>query len=236
MVSRDPWAVIPARYGSRRLPGKALCDVGGLPMVERVRRRAAEAGCFARVVVATDDERIAAAVEACGGEVVRTGPAPSGTHRVWAAARALGADRVVNVQGDLPLVPPDHLGAVCAALRDGAVVTLAAPLEDASDPARVKVVWGDGRVLFTRRPLPVQGPWWAHIGVYGFGAGALERCVRADRAPAEVEDLEQVAWVESGVPVRVLRVDRATPSVDTPSDLAAMRARFGSGAPAARGR
>ena len=177
-------AAIPARYASTRLPGKALREIAGVPMIERVYRRVEDAEGLARVVVLTDDDRIAAAVDGFGGEVEMT-PADcaSGTDRIaWAAARWEGdrrADAVVNVQGDEPLIDPIEVGRVARHLAQhpgDPVVTLVTPGSDdeAADPDVVKAVL-DRRgyaLYFSRAPIPhPRHPdalrIWCHVGIYG---------------------------------------------------------------------
>jgi 3-deoxy-manno-octulosonate cytidylyltransferase (CMP-KDO synthetase) len=193
--------------------------------VEHVRRRAALAPGVDRVLVATDDERIADAVRAFGGEVVTTGGAPSGTHRCRLAIEALGGapDVVVNVQGDQPLVDPAHIAAVAAAVGAAPIATAAAPLAgDPHDPHLVKVVFdsADRALYFSRAAIPHRGPWWHHAGIYAFTPAALRAATDAPRSPLCLsEDLEQLAWLEAGLPIRVVRVDRVPPGVDTPAQL-----------------
>ena len=160
-------AIIPARYNSTRLPGKALASIGGRPMVCHVAERTRRARGLERVIVATDDMRIADAVRAAGGEVALTrSDHPSGTDRLAEVARELDAAIVVNVQGDLPLLDPAMVERLVACLRADPslpMATLAAPLaEDAEwrSPHVVKVVFGgDGRALyFSRSPIPYYSP------------------------------------------------------------------------------
>ncbi|HEY6320318.1 MAG TPA: 3-deoxy-manno-octulosonate cytidylyltransferase [Thermoanaerobaculia bacterium] len=170
MVAPEIVAAIPARYGSTRLPGKPLLALAGRPMIEHVYRRVASARGLARIVVLTDDERIARAVAAFGGEVELTPAAcASGTDRIAHAVRRWpGAAAVVNVQGDEPLIDPDAVSAVAAHLAahpEDPIVTLAAPfdldpelteLAELANPNVVKVVVGlDGRALyFSRSAIP----------------------------------------------------------------------------------
>jgi len=166
---------IPARIGSTRLPGKALADICGEPMVVRVWRRCSQVRGAADVLVATDDERICAAVRAAGGRAVLTAPHHvSGTDRIAAAVRGEDCDLVVNVQGDEPFVEPGPLEALIApftAVEPPEAATLATPIGDAADlfnPAVVKVLVGrDGyAVYFSRHPIP-----WRE-GLRDAGAGA----------------------------------------------------------------
>lgn len=221
-------AVIPARFASSRLPGKPLADIGGIPMVEHVRRRTLSSGAVDRVLVATDDERIADVIAGFGGEAILTGSAVSGTHRVAMAVAGLSADFVVNVQGDMPLLTPGHVATLVALLHEGApIATLACPMD--ADPHQeqvVKVVTRtDGRALyFSRAAIPVRGPYRRHLGLYGFRADALARIVTLPPAGLEQsEDLEQLRWMEAGFDVVVGDVDAAYPGVDTPAQLAAVQ-------------
>ncbi len=219
---------MPARWGASRLPGKPLAAIGDLPLVEHVRRRALLVRGVERVLVATDDERIAEVVRAFGGEAVLTGTALSGTHRCRLALDALGdwPDVVVNVQGDQPLLEPAHVEAAVAALT-GPIATVCAPLAgDPGDPHRVKVVCDpDGRALyFSRAPIPYGGPWLQHGGIYAFTADGLRAATGAVRSPlCLAEDLEQVAWLEAGLAIAVARVDGIPRGVDTPDQLAEAR-------------
>lgn len=211
--------VIPARHASSRLPGKPLLDLGGLPMVVRVWQRAGESGA-ARVVVATDDERIREAVEAAGGEALLTrSDHPSGTDRLAEVAQrlALADDAiVVNVQGDEPLLPAALIDQVAARLEadpGASIATLAEPVGDVDtlfNPNVVKVVRDlRGRALyFSRAPIPwdreawdrerfARRPellgtdaWLRHIGLYAYRAGFLAEYV--DWLPSPLEQLEQL--------------------------------------------
>ena len=232
--------VIPARYGSERFPGKPLADLAGKPMIVRVLERARRARGVDRVVVATDDERIAAAVRAAGGEVVMT-PADcaSGSDRCARAAEALGpVDVVVNVQGDEPLLDPSAIEALAAAFADPSVelATLARPLGpgELESPTVVKVVRdlrGDA-LTFSRAAVGAArdgGPpaARAHVGIYAFRAAFLQQFARLPPTPLEkAEKLEQLRALEHGHRIRVLDTDHEAFGVDTPEDLERARARF----------
>lgn len=226
-------AVIPARFSSGRLPGKPLADIGGRPMVVRVWERVRRAQVD-RVVVATDDARIGEAARAVGAEVVMTGECASGTDRVAAAAaqlRAAGVEArvVVNVQGDEPLLDPQAVDRVVAGLGQGASIsTGATPLDaDVENPARVKVVADDAgcALYFSRLPIPHGGPWRLHVGLYAFTAPALRRVAALPAHPLEAaERLEQLRWLAAGERIAVVDVPAPHPSVDTPEDLARVRA------------
>lgn len=217
-------AVIPARYGSTRLPGKALADIGGAPMVVRVWERVRRAEGIDRVLVATDDARIAEAVRSRGGEAVMTADHASGTDRVAEAARASGALRVVNVQGDEPFVEPVDIARVAAAVSEAyPIATAAAPMvEDVSDPSRVKVVCDHAglALYFSRAAIPYGGPWRLHVGLYAYTATVLQALTALPPSALErSERLEQLRWLEAGYRVRVVSVPNGPGSVDTPDDL-----------------
>lgn len=239
-------AAIPARYGSTRLPGKPLLAIAGRPMIEHVYRRVADARGLARVVVLTDDERIARAVADFGGEVEMTPvDCASGTDRIAHAARGWpGAAAVINVQGDEPLIDPDAVSAVAehlAAHPEDPMVTLAAPLggggappdesaADLANPNVVKVVVGlDGRALyFSRSAIPYVRQSAAgtaaaplrHIGIYGYQRAALLRLAGLSPSPLEQsEALEQLRALEHGMSIRVLLTAPGLPGVDTREDL-----------------
>jgi 3-deoxy-manno-octulosonate cytidylyltransferase (CMP-KDO synthetase) len=239
--SRAPLSVvgaIPARFGSSRLPGKPLLPIAGRPMIEHVYRRVARARGLSRVVVLTDDERIARVVADFGGEVEMT-PAdcPSGTDRIAHAARSWPADAaVVNVQGDEPLIEPEAVSAVAehlAAHPEDAVVTLAVPLApqldgDFGNPHVVKVVIGrSGHALYFSRsaiPYPRQPGSAAplrHLGIYGYQRAALLALAALPPSPLErSEALEQLRALENGIAIRVLiAAGSSLPGVDTRDDL-----------------
>jgi 3-deoxy-manno-octulosonate cytidylyltransferase (CMP-KDO synthetase) len=224
---------IPARYGSTRLPGKPLLPIAGRPMIEHVYTRVTRARGLDRVVVLTDDERIARAVEAFGGEWEMT-PADcaSGTDRIAWAARRWSARAVVNIQGDEPLIDPEDISRIAehlAAAPEDPVVTLATPAspEEMENPNAVKVVLArDGSALyFSRAPIPYprQSGGFAplkHLGLYGYQREALMRLAALAPTPLErSESLEQLRALENGMLIRVLVVDRGSFGVDTAEDL-----------------
>jgi 3-deoxy-manno-octulosonate cytidylyltransferase (CMP-KDO synthetase) len=227
-------ALIPARGASTRLPGKALADLGGAPLVWRVVEATRRCPVFDAVVVATDDPAVQAAVQTRGGQTVRVdAPCASGTARVARAAAVLAPGAgpevvVVNVQGDEPFVEPAVLAALVAAVRAGApIATAAAPLPPgaAEDPHSVKVVAdAQGRALyFSRAAIPGA----LHLGLYAFNAPALQAVAHLARGPlAAAEDLEQLAWLEAGWPIAVIAAPPTLKGVDTPADLARARAEF----------
>lgn len=239
-------AIIPARMGSVRLPGKPLLDIGGLPMVVRVARQATAAGAR-NVIVATDDPRIFRAVAKAGHRAAMTRAShPSGSDRVQEVVASQGwGDRsiVLNIQGDEPLIPPEavrQLAAALAAEPKADAATLCAPIEGAAqlaDPNLVKLVRDrQGRALyFSRSPIPAppngefrpsSGPWRRHIGIYGYRAAALRRFVACQPSPLErAERLEQLRLLENGM--AILALDACCPvpvGVDTRKDLQRVRA------------
>jgi 3-deoxy-manno-octulosonate cytidylyltransferase (CMP-KDO synthetase) len=232
--------VIPARFASVRFPGKPLAPLAGRPMVVHVLRAAQAAKRLSRVVVATDDVRIAEAVAQAGGEAVMTSPnAASGTDRVAEVARRLPADAYVNLQGDEPLMPADNVDRAVAALVDApgrTIATLAYPIPAAavSDPNSVKVaVARDGRALyFSRSPIPYfrQGEpaYRKHLGIYAYRAATLAEIAALPPSPLErAESLEQLRWLEAGYTIHVGEAAGDSIGVDTPEDLAAAQARLG---------
>jgi 3-deoxy-manno-octulosonate cytidylyltransferase (CMP-KDO synthetase) len=232
--------VIPARFSSTRLPGKALVEIEGVPMVVRVWRQTARSRALSRVVVATDDERIARAVTMAGGEAMLTSPAhQSGTDRIAEVAAKVPAAIYLNVQGDLPFVDPADLDALAAPMRadDGiAMATLATPIVDADEwrnPNVVKVVC-DGRgdaLYFSRAPIPWPREGAAppaaarrHIGVYAYRRDFLLRFAQLEPGVLEaLEKLEQLRALERGFCIRVVASVAPSLEVDTPEDLARAR-------------
>jgi 3-deoxy-D-manno-octulosonate cytidylyltransferase len=224
--------VIPARYASVRFPGKPLAPLAGKPMVVRVWEAARSAGRIDRVVVATDDERIATVVRDAGGEAVLTSPeAASGTDRLAEAARQIPADIYVNVQGDEPLMSPSNIDAAVETLMADPrreIATLALPIHpsDAADPNVVKAaVTGDGRALyFSRAPIPYprggEPAYRKHLGIYCYKAATLQRLAALAPSPLErMESLEQLRWLEAGYTIWVGEAIDDSIGVDTPEEL-----------------
>jgi 3-deoxy-manno-octulosonate cytidylyltransferase (CMP-KDO synthetase) len=200
-ASPTVWAVIPARFAATRLPGKPLVTLVGKPMIQRVWERVKLAKKITKVVVATEDERIRAAVQAFGGEAVMTrSDHRSGTARIAEVAAGSAADIYINVQGDEPLVAPEAVDALVDTITEDANVhlaTLAVPLtnpSDIMDTHIVKVVLDfEGDALYFSRVPP----------------GDLER----------VEQLEQLRWLENGYKMRVAETEFDSVSVDVPDDV-----------------
>ncbi len=241
MAVSDAVVIIPARMAATRLPGKPLADIAGKPMIVHVYDRARSAN-VGQVVVATDSEAIAAAVEKAGGQAIMTrADHPSGSDRIFEALGHLDPERkvkfIVNVQGDLPTLDPANLRAALAPLSDPAVdvATIAAEIrkpEERTNPNVVKVVGtqsapGHLRALyFTRATAPHgDGPLYHHIGLYAYRRSALERFVTLTPSPLEQrEKLEQLRLLEAGMRIDVAIVDSVPLGVDTPEDLEAARA------------
>src|SRR5271154_2131317 len=235
---QDAIVVIPARHDSVRFPGKPLAEIAGRSMIARVYGRAKKAERVARVIVATDDERILKAVKEFGGEAMMTRrDHSSGTDRVAEVAAHVPAAIYVNVQGDEPLIDPAAIDAILGAMQEDETIQIATPStiikvpNEIMDPNVVKVVADfDGNALyFSRAPIPsvrdrgasVAARHSKHIGLYAcrrealldfatFPPGELER----------IEQLEQLRWLENGYRIRVVEVEYEAVSVDVPADVA----------------
>lgn len=236
-------AIIPARYASTRFPGKPLALIQGLPMIQHVYRRVAQAKTVDRVVVATDDLRIEQAVKAFGGEVIMTrADHPTGTDRLAEVAEQLSAELIVNVQGDEPLIDPRMVDqAVAPLLAEPAIQmgTLAARIdviEDFYNPNVVKVVKDkQGLALyFSRAPIPwprdltpeqlagalAEVALYRHIGLYVYRRDFLLQYPLLPKTPLELlENLEQLRALEQGVRLHVAETEFTCHGVDTPADL-----------------
>jgi 3-deoxy-D-manno-octulosonate cytidylyltransferase len=222
-------AVIPARYDSSRLPGKILADIAGRPMIEHVYRRASAATAVHATLVATDDQRIADAVEAFGGAAIMTRPDHvSGTDRIAEVVSQLPCRLVVNVQGDEPLIDPQTIDAAVAPMLADATLgmsTLCRPLTDSELETKsvVKVVTGlNGQALyFSRSPMAGSA---AHIGLYVYRRDVLLKLAALPPAPLETaESLEQLRALSNGIGIRVVPTTHASAGVDTPADLERVR-------------
>jgi len=237
-------AVIPARYGASRFPGKPLAAIAGQPMIQRVWSGAMGAKRVSRVIVATDDERIAEACRSFGAEVALTSADhPTGTDRLGEVAASLDDDVVVNVQGDEPLIEGFVIDAAVEALAEDAEVPMATVVHDLApealdDPNRVKVVLDRrGRALyFSRSPIPyargsVRPARWQHVGLYAYRRDFLLEFVGLPPTPAEeAEQLEQLRALEHGYPIRCAIVEgwRGV-AVDVPDDIRRVEARIAGG-------
>jgi 3-deoxy-manno-octulosonate cytidylyltransferase (CMP-KDO synthetase) len=238
-------AVIPARYGSTRFPGKALAPIQGKPMVQWVYERAAHSTLVDKVMVATDDERIFAAVKSFGGEVVMTSPHhATGTDRIAEVAQSLDCGIIVNVQGDEPLIRPEMIDQAIRPLIDDPTIpmgTLCRKIEDrkeAFDPNVVKVVFDEKgfALYFSRAPIPWDRDRWSgkdrltdmplvatlykHIGLYVYRREFLLNFARLPRTRLEEsEKLEQLRALEHGHRIKAVVTEHESFGVDIPSDL-----------------
>lgn len=221
-------AIIPARFNSTRFPGKPVVQIDGKTLIEHVYRRVEQASLVSRIIVATDDPRIADAVERFGGTVMMTrNDHQSGTDRLAEAVEDLEPDTlVVNVQGDEPMIEPGDIDqAITAArLEDAEIVTLMTKMEPASedDPNRVKVVTDrNGMALyFSRSKIPSGGTCFLHLGLYVYRVSFLRRFTKLQRTPLEIaERLEQLRALEHGYRIRVVEVESESWGIDTPEDL-----------------
>ena len=238
------YAIIPSRYGSSRFPGKPLAVLAGKPLVAWVVEAVKKARGLDDVLVATDDDRIVKAVEACGGTAVMTpSDLPSGTDRIACAARKfLGRDFddddvLVNVQGDEPLIDPALVERLAAKLKEDdrwSMATAATPVRNAADFAAktvVKVVLDrdDGALYFSRAPIPCSRdaePEFAsqplrHLGIYAYRGAFLKRYIAEPPCGLEkTEKLEQLRALWMGAKIAVVRTDDEGVGVDTPEDAA----------------
>jgi 3-deoxy-manno-octulosonate cytidylyltransferase (CMP-KDO synthetase) len=235
--------VIPARFASSRFPGKALASIAGKPMIQHVFERAGLSRYLHRLLIATDDERIAAAARNFGAPVRMTrSDHVSGTDRVAEVASAETADIIVNIQGDEPLISPEAIDSAILAITDDSSCSMGTLMKrienpaDISDPNVVKVVTAlDGRAIyFSRLPIPysrdaAEAPpqRFKHIGLYVYRRDLLLRYSDLEQGPLErAERLEQLRALENGYSIRVVETDYDSLGVDTPEDLERLSALF----------
>jgi len=236
-VSKAVVAVLPARWGSTRFPGKALHPIAGRPLIQHVWERCQRAKKLAGVIVATDDMRIAEVAFDFGAEVAMTSPThKSGTDRVAEVARKLrGVSHVINVQGDEPMISPrliDQLAGTLLAEPRLDMITAASrftPGEDVTNPNVVKVVMDQesNALYFSRAPIPHSrdgislAPHYRHQGIYGYALPLLLKFVKWKPTRLEqTEQLEQLRALEHGVRIRVAVTSRVSTGVDRPEDVA----------------
>jgi 3-deoxy-manno-octulosonate cytidylyltransferase (CMP-KDO synthetase) len=239
-------AIIPARYGSTRFPGKPLADIGGKPMIQHVYESASKAPELDRVVVATDDRRVEQAVRSFGGEVMMTSKHhASGTDRLAEVARKIRADWLVNVQGDLPFIHSDTIMRAIRPLRRdrtipmGTVCTAIYEEEEWRNANIVKVLTDRAgfALYFSRSPIPYvrnsvvdryhkktrgdRRVWgYRHLGLYVYRRDFLLKFARLrPTALEQIESLEQLRALENGYRIYVAEVDESGVEVDTPADL-----------------
>jgi len=236
-------AIIPARYASSRFPGKPLVDILGKPMIQRVYEQTAQAELVDEVLVATDDRRIADAVEAFGGRACMTSDRhETGTDRLAEVAAQLNSDLIVNVQGDEPLIDPRMIDQAIAPLKEdntidmGTLMVLIKEAREYLNPNVVKVVTnrqGDA-LYFSRAPIPWSRDYsetaaahfehiraFKHVGLYVYRREFLLEYPSLPATPLEqMEKLEQLRALENGYRIRVVETDLQSQGVDTPQDLA----------------
>jgi len=233
--------VIPARLASSRLPRKVLREVAGAPMVCHVYRRALQSDLLTDLLVATDSEEVVAVCRAHRIPAVMTSTDhPSGTDRVWEVSRGRAADVYVNIQGDEPLITPGHIRALVEPFqrrRETQVVTLKTRAADAeaASPHVTKVVTDvrGNALYFSHAPIPCDRDrtatvvYWKHVGLYAYRQEALETFHRFAPSPLETaERLEQLRFLENGIPIHVVETSEPTIGVDTEEDLLAVEARL----------
>lgn len=231
--------VIPARLASSRLPRKVLREIAGRPMLYHVYARARRSPLLTDLLVATDSDEVVAACRALGIPAALTSPDhPSGTDRVWEIAQGRPADVYVNIQGDEPLITPGHIERLIAPFRDEpgtrvSTLKIRATPEEIDDPNAVKVVCDTrGRALyFSRRTIPYDRdrpgdvPCFKHVGLYAYTRAALEAFHSLPPSPLErIERLEQLRFLEHGIPVVVVETEEPTIGVNTERDLLAAEA------------
>ena len=228
--------IIPARYGSTRFPGKPLIDIGGKSMLHRVYEQSLKSKSLKKIIVATDDERIAAHVIGFGGEVSLTSlDHQSGTDRcaeVFQKERGQ-FDIIINIQGDEPFIDPAQIDLLAGCFDDEKIhiATLIKKLEreeDIRNPNIVKVIrnYLNEAIYFSRSPIPyrrnpeAQISYFKHIGIYGYRADALMEITKLPLGNLEkAESLEQLRWVENGYRIGVKETTMESLSIDTPDDL-----------------
>ena len=233
--------IIPSRYASSRFPGKPLVDIDGKPMIQRVYEQAKKAKALAKVIVATDDERIENCVQKFGGVCIMTSSEhQSGTDR---CAEVIGQEKenydvVINIQGDEPFVDPKMIDEVCACFEDKntRIATLAKKITDIHqlhNPNKPKVIISEtGKAIyFSRHPIPFQQgvspekwlekhTYYKHIGIYAYRTAILKQLSQLDRSALEIsESLEQLRWLENNYSIQVKITHLEALAIDTPEDL-----------------
>jgi 3-deoxy-manno-octulosonate cytidylyltransferase (CMP-KDO synthetase) len=227
---REATGIIPARYGSKRFPGKLLAEINGKPMIQLVYEQAQKAAKLKKILIATDDQRIFHAAQSFGADVCLTSPLHrSGTDRVAEAAEQTETPVIINIQGDEPIFKSEMIDNLVHVLQkeDIPMATLAAKVKDLSlmkDKNIVKVVLDtNGNALyFSRSPLPFQAKdfFWQHIGIYGYQKDFLLKLRHTPASRLEkCERLEQLRVLENGYPIRVITTQSRPLSVDTPQDI-----------------
>jgi 3-deoxy-manno-octulosonate cytidylyltransferase (CMP-KDO synthetase) len=229
-------AVIPARYGSTRFPGKPLVKLKDKPLIQWVIEGAKSAKLVSEIYVATDDQRIADAVTAAGGKFLMTrSECPTGTDRIFEATKDLQFDVVLNIQGDEPQITAEYIDLLAKAFMDQPsldMATLAHPIavEDIENPNAVKVIKNANHeaIYFSRFAIPYSREKLSgepvcekHIGLYGYSKTFLNKFCNSEQSAIEkAESLEQLRALHLGAKIKVLSVKKPIQGVDTPEDLA----------------
>jgi 3-deoxy-manno-octulosonate cytidylyltransferase (CMP-KDO synthetase) len=228
--------IIPARYASTRFPGKPLINIGGQSMIQRVYEQCLKAKTLSKVIVATDDERIAKHVRGFNGNVVMTNTAhQSGTDRCAEVVRNLGepCDAIINIQGDEPFINPTQIEALCQAFAkpETHIASMKKKIiteADIQNPNMVKVVCNaqDQALYFSRSPIPYRRTpqaaiaYYKHIGIYGYRTQTLLSITTLPVSQLEqVENLEQLRWIENGYPITMVETSIENIAIDSPYDL-----------------
>jgi 3-deoxy-manno-octulosonate cytidylyltransferase (CMP-KDO synthetase) len=233
--------IIPARYASTRFPGKPLVDIGGKSMIQRVYVQAKKAASLTEVIVATDDDRIAAHVRGFGGKAVMTSENhQSGTDRCQEAIQSFdpSADIVINIQGDEPFIRPEQIDLVasCFSDKETGIATLVKKITDQAElfnPNIPKVLLNvhGSAIIFSRQTLPhirgkAEQDWlgahtfYKHIGIYAYRTSVLSKLTMLAQSSLELaESLEQLRWIEAGYSIKTKITDFESVAIDTPEDL-----------------
>jgi 3-deoxy-manno-octulosonate cytidylyltransferase (CMP-KDO synthetase) len=233
--------IIPARYASTRFPGKALIDIAGKSMIQRVYEQSSKAKCFKKIVVATDNELIYNHVMAFGGNVVMTSENhPSGTDRCFEALQNTEGDfdYVINIQGDEPFVSPTQIETLADTLTDkdveiATLIMQISNLQQITDLGEAKVVLNNKNeaIYFSRSPIPFvrnlppekwqeASTFFRHVGMYAYRKDILEKITLLQPSSLEkAESLEQLRWIENGYKIKVAFTTEETPCIDTPEDM-----------------
>lgn len=234
--------IIPARYASTRFPGKPLADVNGKLMIQRVYEQAKKCKALSEVIVATDDERIEAAVKKFKGKVAMTSSKhESGTDRCFEAMKkSVGKfDAVINIQGDEPFIHPEQISKIanCFKNKNVELATLVMKLNsihELTNHNTIKVIINKNKeaIYFSRTAIPYYrgenfSEWlklhmyYKHIGIYGYRSDVLDKVTKLERSSLEIaESLEQLRWIENGYKIKVEFTEHESHSIDTPEDLA----------------
>jgi 3-deoxy-manno-octulosonate cytidylyltransferase (CMP-KDO synthetase) len=228
--------IIPARYASTRFPGKPLIDIGGKSMIQRVYEQCKKATCLNDVIVATDDERIAKHVISFGGYVAMTNPAhQSGTDRCAEVISNYNkpCDAVINIQGDEPFIDPEQIALVANSFKEAntQIASLVKRLTndaDVQNPNVVKAIFNTKQeaIYFSRSPIPFHRnkdadvTYYKHVGIYGYTKETLLAITKLQAGILEnIENLEQLRWLENGYKIRLQETTHEAAAIDTPDDL-----------------